>query len=254
MLLLADGGLVKTLRFARPRYIGDPINAVRILNDKRVDELVLLDIQATARRRIDLTHVEEIVSEAFMPVAYGGGITTVGQCADLFRCGVEKVVLNTAAVERPELVRELASRFGSQAVVVSIDVGYDWRGQARAYIRGGKTKSRFTPAELARRVEELGAGEILLTSMRREGTYEGYDWDLLVSVSSAVRVPVVAHGGASSVADFARAITESGCSAAAAGSLFVFSAKSGGVLITYPSEVDLQRQLWTRAAAPAGRT
>jgi imidazole glycerol-phosphate synthase subunit HisF len=245
VLLLAQNGIVKTVRFARPRYLGDPINAVKIFNEKKADELILLDIEATSKGRIAFDWVEDIISEAFMPIAYGGGITSVDQCAELFTRGVEKVVLNSAAYERPQLISDIAERFGSQSVVVSIDARRNIWKSSKAYIHGGRKATKFDPAELAVKCEAMGAGEIMLTSVAREGTFAGYDIDLLHSVSSAVRVPVVAHGGAGSVADFEEAVVRGGCSAVAAGSMFVFSARGEGVLITYPSESELE-QFWSR--------
>jgi imidazole glycerol-phosphate synthase subunit HisF len=246
VLLLAGQGLVKTRRFSQPRYLGDPINAVKIFNDKMVDELILLDIEATAKGRIDFDWIEDIVSEAFMPVAYGGGIGSVDQCGELLKRGVEKIVLNTAAYAHPQLVSEAAQRFGSQSVVVSIDARQNLLNRTRAYVKRGRKSTGLDPVELARRCERLGAGEIMLTSIDREGTFGGYDLELLQSVCDAVTIPVIAHGGAGSIADFKRAIAEGRCSAVAAGSMFVFAAESEGMLISYPSQADLREQLWQR--------
>jgi cyclase len=238
--------MVKTVRFSRPQYLGDPINAVKIFNEKMVDELILLDIEATARNRIDFDRLEEIVSEAFMPIAYGGGVNSIEQCVEILKRGVEKVVVNTAACERPELITEAAQRFGSQAVVVSVDARHNFWKRRKAYIRRGMKETRFSPVQLAKRVEELGAGEIFLTSIEREGTFTGYDIELLQSVCCGVGVPVIANGGAGSIRDFEQAINEGGCSAIAAGSMFVFAAKGEGMLINYPSESELRENLWNR--------
>jgi cyclase len=245
VLLLAQNGMVKTVRFAWPRYLGDPINAVKIFNEKMVDELILLDIEATTRGRVDFNRIEEIVSEAFMPVAYGGGVNSIEQCAELFKRGVEKVVINTAACERPQLVTEAAQRFGSQSVVVSIDTRHNLWKRRKVYIKGGRKDSKFSPVELAIKSEELGAGEIFLTSMEQEGTFEGYDIELLHSVCSVVDIPVIANGGAGSINDFEQAVVKGGCSAVAAGSMFVFATKGQGVLINYPSESELQEHFWS---------
>lgn len=249
ILLLSRGGMVKTEAFARPRYLGDPINAVKIFNEKMADELVVLDIDATARGSIEVEWIEDIVSEAFMPIAYGGGLTSIEQCAQLFARGVEKVVINTAAVERPTLISEVADRFGAQSTVVSIDVRRNLFRRRKAYIRGGRRETRFAPAELAAECERFGAGEILLTSVEREGTFAGYDLNLLRSVTEAVGVPVVANGGAGRVADFAPAVTEGGASAVAAGSMFVFAAKGQGVLISYPGPDELDAEFWSQVAS-----
>jgi cyclase len=246
VLLLAQHGMVKTERFARSRYLGDPINAVKIFNEKMADELILLDIEATAKGRIDFDWLEDIVSEAFMPIAYGGGVNSIGQCTELFKRGVEKIVVNTAACERPQLIAELAERFGSQSVVVSIDARQNLWKRSKVYIKGGRKETKFGPAELARKSEELGAGEIFLTSIEREGTFGGYDIELLRSVCSALGVPVIANGGAGSIKDFEQAVVRGGCSAVAAGSMFVFAKKGEGVLISYPAESELQEHFWSR--------
>ena len=238
--------MVKTERFTRPRYLGDPINAVKIFNEKTVDELILLDIEATARGCLDLDRLEEIVSEAFMPIAYGGGVNSVEQCAEILKRGVEKIVVNTAACENPQLITEASQRFGSQAVVVAIDTRRNLWKRRKVYIRRGTKETGFDPVELARKVEGLGAGEIFLTSIEREGTFEGYDIDLLHSVCSIVGIPVIANGGAGSIRDFEHAVIQGGCSAVAAGSMFVFAAKGEGMLISYPSESDLLQYLWSR--------
>jgi cyclase len=240
--------MVKTRKFVQPRYLGDPINAVKIFNEKRVDELVLLDIEATAKGGIEFDWISDIVSEAFMPIAYGGGVSTLEQAAELFKRGVEKVVINTAAGERPELIAQVAGRFGTQAVVVSIDVKKNFWKKNKVYTRNGKKETEFDPVALARKSEEAGAGEIMLTSIEREGTFTGYDTALLETVASAVSIPVVANGGAASIADFERAVNEGKCSAVAASSMFVFAKQGEGVLISYPSEAELQEQFWNRIA------
>jgi cyclase len=240
--------MVKTVRFARPFYLGDPINAVKIFNEKMVDELILLDIEATVKGRIDFGWIEEIASEAFMPIAYGGGISSIEQCSELFKRGIEKIVINTAAYERPQLVTEAAQRFGSQSIVISVDTRHNLWKQRKAYIKGGKKEIKFSPVEWAKRSEELGAGEIFLTSMEREGTFEGYDIELLHSVCGAVNIPVIANGGAASISNFQQAVVRGGCSAVAASSMFVFAAKGQGVLISYPSERELQEHFWSRLA------
>ena len=249
VLLLSQNGMVKTQAFANERYLGDPINAVKIFNEKMTDELILLDIDAASTGRVEFDWIEDIVSEAFMPIAYGGGLISLDQCAQLFARGVEKVVINTAAVERPALISEVSERFGAQAVVVSIDARRNLFRRWRAYIRGASMGTRFGPVELAQSAERLGAGEIFLTSVRREGTYAGYDIELIKCVTNAVGVPVIAHGGAGKIADFVTAITHGGASAVAAGSMFVFAAKEQGVLITYPSQDELKNDFWGKIAA-----
>lgn len=245
VLLLAQGGMVKSRAFAKPQYMGDPINAVKIFNEKQADELVLLDISATTQSRIDFDWIEDIVSEAFMPVAYGGGLRTLADAAQLFKLGVEKVILNTAASETPELISQIAARFGAQAVVVSIDARRNMWKRWKVYVRGGRAETKASPSELAQRCEALGAGEFLVTSIEREGAFTGYDLELVGSVASAVGSPVIANGGAGSVGDFAPAVAR-GASAVAAGSMFVFAAKGEGMLISYPTQSELQEQFWSR--------
>ena len=244
VLLLSQNGMVKTKSFSKPRYLGDPINAVKIFNEKMVDELILLDIEATTKNKIEFDWIEDIVSEAFMPVAYGGGISALDDCARLLANGIEKVVINTAAVEQPNLISQAAQRFGSQAVVVSIDAKRNMWKQWKAYIRGGRKQSRFSPVNLAVACERLGAGEIMLTSMEREGAFDGFDVELLKSVTDTVGIPVIAHGGAGKISDFVPAVTAGGASAIAAGSMFVFAAKGEGMLISYPSQNELKTQFW----------
>jgi cyclase len=240
-LLLRDRGLVKTVRFADARYVGDPINAVRIFNDKEVDEMAFLDIGATpAGTGPDFDLLGDIASEAFMPFAYGGGITTLEQAKRLFALGVEKVVLNSAAAERPALISEIAQLSGSSSVVVSIDVKRSLLGRCSVWTRAGRYDLKRDPAEYAADIERLGAGEILLTAIDRDGTQSGYDIELIRRVSDAVSIPVIAAGGAGELAHF-RAAVAHGASAVAAGSMFVFHGRHRAVLITYPSPAALSQ-------------
>jgi imidazole glycerol-phosphate synthase subunit HisF len=241
-LLLRNGGLVKTRRFADPKYVGDPINAVKIFNEKEVDEIVFLDISATpAGRGPNFEFIRDIATEAFMPFAYGGGVTTVEEVKKLVALGAEKVVVNAAAVARPALVREVAEVVGSQSLVVSIDVKRSLLGRYEVVTHSGTRRTGLDPVDWAGRVAELGAGELLVNSVDRDGCMEGYDLALLRRVADAVRVPVVACGGAGSLADLKAAVTEGGASAVAAGSLFVFHGKHRAVLITYPEYRELER-------------
>lgn len=246
LLLDANGGLVKTVRFGKRTYIGDPINAVKIFNEKEVDELVLLDIDASKQgRQPNYKLIEDIVSEAFMPIGYGGGVDSV-QCAQrLFNCGLEKLALCTAPFSNMSLISELASRYGSQSVLACLDIKKSWLGKYQLRSRSGNTKQAVEPALWARRIVEDGAGEILLQSIDRDGTYLGYDNRLLEQISSAVRVPIVASGGARSVGDFLSAI-QSGCSAVAAGSMFVYQGASRGILINYPTQMQLRQELFEK--------
>jgi cyclase len=241
-LLLSGRGLVKTRRFRDPTYVGDPVNAVRIFNEKEVDELLLLDISATRRDRapqFDL--IEDIARECFMPLAYGGGVADCATIEKLFGLGVEKVALNTAAVERPELVREAAKAFGSQSIIVSVDVRKKLFGGYEVCARAGVRRAGTDPVAFARRMEEHGAGEILIHNIERDGTMSGFDIGLVRAVAHAVSVPVIACGGAASLADFRAAVKEGGASAVAAGSLFVFQGPHRAVLITYPEYRELEQ-------------
>lgn len=240
-LLLLNGGLVKTVKFKDPRYIGDPINAVRIFNEKEVDELVFLDIGAThAGQGPNFELLSVIASEAFMPFGYGGGITCVEQIKQLYTMGVEKVVLNTSAECTPDLVSQAASLAGSSGVVASIDAHRSWRGTYSVFTQGGKHDTKRNPVEYAQELERLGAGEILLNSIDRDGTMSGYDLELIGKVSDAVNVPVVAAGGAGELHHFREAV-DRGASAVSAGSLFVFYGRHKAVLITYPNYADLEK-------------
>jgi cyclase len=241
-LLLRNGGLVKTVKFADAKYVGDPINAVRIFNEKEVDELVFLDISATpAGRGPNLELVRDIATESFMPFGYGGGVRTIEQVASLVALGVEKVVLNTVATEQPGFVREASRLVGSSSVVVSIDVRRSLFGKYEVVTCSGTRRTGLDPVEWARRVEDLGAGEIFLTAVDRDGTQKGYDVPLLRQVTDAVSIPVIASGGAGSLEDFRAAVCEGRASAVAAGSLFVFHGRHRAVLITYPEYANLQQ-------------
>ncbi len=239
-LLLSGRGLVKTVRFRSPSYVGDPVNTVRIFNELEVDELVLLDIGATPEgREIQYGLLEEIAGECFMPFAYGGGVGSVEDAGRLFEVGAEKVVVNSTALENPDLITGLAKRFGSQAVVVSIDVKKDFFGRYRVFGCGGRSKSGHSPELWARRMEECGAGEILLTAIDREGTFGGYDTTLIRMVSDVLEIPVIANGGASCVEDFKKAVHEGGASALAAGSMVVYQGAGKGVLTNFPARKEL---------------
>jgi cyclase len=243
-LLLHNGGLVKTIRFREPKYVGDPINAVKIFNDKEVDELLLLDIDASKEKRgPNLELLSKINREAFMPLGYGGGISTVGQVRSVLNLGFEKVVLNTAALANPSLVTQASAECGSQSVAVCVNAKRGLTGRYSVYAHEtGKTLSR-DPGEYAAALEHLGAGEIVINSVDRDGTLAGYDLELIKRVTSSVKIPVVAMGGANSVEDLARAIKIGGASAVAAGAFFVFHGPHRAVLITYPAEGEMGRAM-----------
>lgn len=235
-LLLSKGGLVKTCRFRDEVYVGDPINAVKIFNEKEVDELFLFDIHASRERRgPDFALIESIVSEAFMPVAYGGGIRTQEDVRTLLRLGVEKVALNTAALEDLGLVRRLSDAFGAQCVVGVVDVKRDWRGRARVWAHSGADVPEREPRRWMQRLVEAGVGELLVQCVDRDGTLGGIDSALFSDIRGAVQVPVVAAGGARNVGDL-QAVFDLGVSGVAVGARFVFVGPHRAVLISYLSD------------------
>lgn len=240
-LLLQDGGLVKTSRFGRPRYVGDPINAIRIFNEKYVDELVFLDIDASrtgAEPNYDL--IARIAGECFMPVCYGGGIRTVEQARRIVASGIEKIAVNSMAIDRPQLLSEISQELGASSVVVSIDVKRDLFGRQRVYHSSRRRLTKLDPTQHAKASVDAGAGEIFLNNVDRDGQCSGFDVALIRGMSAAVKVPVIACGGASSLDDIRVAI-ESGASAAAAGSIFVFYGPHKAVLINYPDYTSIRR-------------
>ena len=238
-MTVLDGALVKTVKFRAPRYVGDPINAVKIFNEMEVDELVVIDIGASRHGRApDRDLIADLASEAFMPIAYGGGVTRADEAARLSAIGVEKIIVDSAAIANPQLVRDLAASLGSSSTVASISVSRDWRGRPWVFDPARRRRIGRDPAEQARQLVGLGAGEILLNDVDRDGTYAGFDARLISVVAQAVDVPVIACGGAGSVADLAAGVA-AGASAVAAGSLFMFFSALRGVLINYPDEAEL---------------
>lgn len=241
-LLLRNRGLVKTIRFADPAYVGDPINTVRIYNEKEVDELIILDITATLLGKgPSLELLQEVASECFMPFAYGGGIRTLEDMAAIFKLGAEKVVLNSAAHEDPELVRRAAERFGSQSIVVSVDCKKQRWPRSGYVVRthGGRRNTTADPVDYAERMQSLGAGEILLTSIDNDGMMEGYDLGLIAKVAKGLKIPVIACGGAGRLTDFQEAVN-AGASAVAAGSMVVYQGKNRAVLVNFPPKQELR--------------
>jgi cyclase len=243
-LLLKGGGFYKTIKFKNPVYLGDPLNILKIFNEKEVDEILVLDITATtARKPPNLRLLQDMASECFMPLGYGGGLSNLDQMKALFQLGFEKISINTAAHQHPELITEAANLFGSQSVVVSMDVKQGLLGGYEVISRSGASRTGREPAEFALEMGERGAGEILVNSIDRDGMMEGYDLRLLQIVSAAVKVPVIACGGAGKVADFAAAVKEGGASAVAAGSFFVFQGPHRAVLINMPTGTELEKCL-----------
>ncbi|MAM86473.1 MAG: imidazole glycerol phosphate synthase subunit HisF [unclassified Hahellaceae] len=233
-LLLSQGGLVKTTKFKHPKYVGDPVNAIRIFNEKEVDELVVLDIDASRENRDpDYDAIAEFASECFMPLAYGGGIRTIEQARVLFSLGVEKVVLQTAILDSPKLITDISKRFGSQSVIASMDIKRDWRGRPKVWSCAQRKKLKRPWLDVLNEYVEAGAGEILINSVDNDGTQQGYDNELIAEAAKRFSVPVIALGGAGKLEDLLYAV-QSGASAVAAGSLFVFQGPHRAVLISYP--------------------
>jgi cyclase len=247
ILLLRNNGLVKTVKFKNPTYIGDPINAVKIFNEKEVDELAFIDIEATKlNKEPDYNKLEEIASECFMPLAYGGGIKNLEQIKRIFAVGVEKVIINSAIIANRNLISEGAKIFGNQSIVASVDVRKNLFGKYICYTNSGKNKIKTDLIPFVKYIEQLGAGEIVLTSIDREGTFKGYDLEMIKQVTENVNIPVIANGGASCVEDFEKAVNIGGASAVAAGSLFVYKSENRGVLINYPSQEALKEKLFDK--------
>lgn len=243
ILLLSKQGLYKTVKFKKPVYIGDPLNAVKIFNEKEVDELIFLDIDASAGgKEPDYRYLTDIASECFMPLCYGGGITNTEQIKKLIFSGIEKVSLNTVALGNPQFIREASDRFGSSTIVVSIDVTKNLFGKNVIYNKN-KVKTVFSdPVAMAVEMNKQGAGEILINSVDRDGVMNGYDLELIKRISSQVDIPVVACGGAGEISHFKEAV-EAGASAVAAGSMFVFHGVHKAVLINYPEQEELRKKM-----------
>lgn len=239
VLLIKEGGLYKGVKFKKHKYVGDPINTVKIFNEKEVDELVLLDIYVTLENKeIDFSLIKQIASEAFMPLAYGGGIKTVEDARKLFSLGIEKVILNSAALKNPDLITELSNEFGSQSIVFSLDIKKDFLGNQKVYSNCGTRKMKGSPIEIANKMQEKGIGEIILNSIDREGTNKGYDLKLIHQLSSKLKIPTIALGGAGSISHMIDA-KKSGAHGLAAGTIFVFQGPLNGVLITYLTKEEI---------------
>jgi len=234
-LQLRGGSLVKTVNFRDPCYIGDPINTVRIFNELEVDELAFVDIEASrSGSPPDLGILREIADECFMPLSYGGGINEMASAERIFQIGFEKLILNSATFTNPDLVTQLAGRFGSQSVVAAVDVKRTLLGRYEVAMLSGTRREPTAPEAWAKHMQELGAGEILLTSIDREGTWRGFDVAMTARVSAAVKVPVIANGGAGSIAHIREVVTSGGASAVALGSMVVYQSRGMGVLVNFP--------------------
>ncbi len=244
VLLLNEGGLVKTRKFKNPSYVGDPINAVRILNEKEVDELVILDIGASKNGSPpDFDLIQSVAVECFMPLAYGGGITTIDEIHRLFSIGVEKIIINSAVMCGQELIKEAATIFGSQSVVASIDCKKKLMGGYQVFSHSGRRILEGSPVKMAKILEQAGAGELILTSVDNDGERDGFDKHLCGEISRALRIPVIACGGGGQLLHFRDVLRNTECSAAAGGSFFVHHGKHRAVLITYPKSIEIENLL-----------
>lgn len=246
-LLIHNGGLVKTFHFGDPKYVGDPINAVRIFNEKEVDELIVLDIDATVNgAEPDYQLISHLASECQMPLCYGGGVRTFEQVERIISLGVEKVAISAAAVKNSSLITDAAERIGSQSVVVVIDVKKTGvLSRQEVVTHNGSRRTGLQPVEFAKRVAQLGAGEIVINSIDRDGEMKGYDFDLVEQIRHAVHLPLTVLGGAGSLDDIKKLIGRYGIIGAAAGSLFVFKGKYRAVLINYPNRAEKEVLLST---------
>ena len=239
-LLLKQGGLYKGRSFKNHSYVGDPLNAIRIFNEKEVDELILLDIEATPKNREpNFEALKDFASEAFMPMAYGGGIKSVTHMERIFEIGFEKVVINSAYIKNPELIQQAASVYGSQSIVISIDTHIGFLGKRHVYINSGKARIKVDPIKIVSQAIRDGVGEVMLTSIDRDGTMSGFDLPMIERVASNCSVPLIASGGAGSLADF-KSAKKAGADAVAAGAFFVYNGPHRAVLISYPQYADLE--------------
>lgn len=244
-LLLKGEGLVKTIKFSKERYVGDPINAVRIFNQKEVDELILFDIDVSSQKSgINFPLIERITSECFMPLCYGGGVKSLEDFRKLFYLGVEKVSVSSLLFENPEVVRQAIAIYGSQSIIATLDIKRaKFSKKYRVHTHSAKKKTAYDPLQATRLAYGLGVGEIILNSIDRDGTWDGFDLELVRSVTEAVSVPIVAVGGAGKLEDISMVVKDSGASAVGLGSMAVFQAKDMGVLIKFPKIIELEKLL-----------
>lgn len=235
-LLVHDNGLVKTVNFKNAKYVGDPINAVKIFNEKEVDELAVFDIDATVlNKEPDYALIEKLANQSRMPLCYGGGVKTVEQAQRIFGLGIEKIALSSAVINKPELIMEIADRVGSQSVIVVLDVKKKLLGGYEVYTHNGKKSSGINPFKFIEEAEKLGAGEIIINSIDQDGVMKGYDMNLIDKVREKISLPITVLGGAGSLDDIGKVINKHGIIGVGAGSLFVFKGVYKAVLINYPN-------------------
>lgn len=250
-LLVRKKGLVKTIKFGDTKYVGDPINAVKIFNEKEADELIVLDIDATANgTEPDFAMIQKLAAECRMPLCYGGGIKTVAQAKRIIALGVEKVAISSAALADPALIAAIAAEIGSQSVVVVLDVKKTLFGKYEVYTHNGEKASGRSPVDMARDAERMGAGEVVINAIDLDGQMKGYNLDLARMVREAIALPMSVLGGAGSLTDISQLITACGIVGAAAGSLFVFKGPYRAVLINYPSQLQKEELIRTALGIP----
>jgi cyclase len=236
-LLLHDKGLVKTVNFKSPKYVGDPINAVRIFNEKEVDELAFFDIDATVlNKEPDYVLIEKLANQSRMPLCYGGGVKTVDQAQKIFGLGIEKIALSSAIIKTPQLVTQIAERVGSQSVIVVLDIKKKLLGGYEVYTHNGRKSTGINPIKFVKELEMLGAGEIIINCIDQDGVMKGYDMTLIGIIAESISIPLTVLGGAGSMSDIVKVIEKYGVIGVAAGSLFVFKGPYKAVLINYPSQ------------------
>lgn len=238
-LLIHENGLVKTVNFKNPKYVGDPINAVKIFNEKEVDELVVFDIDATVLgKEPNYSLIERLASQSMMPLCYGGGVKTVEQAQHIFSLGIEKIALSSAVLQNPKLITEISERVGAQSVIVVLDVKKKLLGGYEVYTHNGKKSTGINPFKFIEEAQKLGAGEIVINSIDKDGVMKGYDLDLIAKVREKISLPMTVLGGAGSLDDIEKVIDVHGVIGVAAGSLFVFKGPYKAVLINYPTQLE----------------
>ena len=238
-LLIQDNGLVKTVNFKNAKYVGDPINAVRIFNEKEVDELAIFDIDATVKgNEPNYSLIERLASQSMMPLCYGGGVKTVEQAQRIFSLGIEKIALSSAILQNSKLITDISERVGSQSVIVVLDVKKKLLGGYEVYTHNGKKATGINPINFAEEAQRLGAGEIVINSIDKDGVMKGYDLDLIAKVREKISLPMTVLGGAGSLSDIEKVIDQHGVIGVAAGSLFVFKGPYKAVLINYPTQLE----------------
>ena len=243
-LLVHDKGLVKTVKFKNPKYVGDPINAVKIFNEKEVDELAIFDIDATVLgREPDYGLIEKLANQSRMPICYGGGVKTVEQAQKIFGLGIEKIALSSSIINDPELIYEISERVGSQSVIVVMDIKKKLLGGYEIYTHNGKKSTGIDPVSFAIKAQEFGAGEIIINSIDQDGMMKGFDMNLISKIREVVNIPVTVLGGAGNINDIKKMIQKYGIIGVAAGSLFVFKGKYKAVLINYPDK-NIKEQIY----------